>query len=289
MRARLLVTELLLVVSCLSAAADEYGLEWTHENGFQVGARTALELDWRLARRLHLGYESELRFNNDVGVHKFYNELSADYKFAKWLKAGVSYSFLETQHETKGWRPRHRGSAWITLSHDFGRLTLSLRETFQATHKAYEINTYQAPQTALYLKHRLKASYNIPRFKFDPFISVEVRNTLNAVNPAGFEWGWYTTAKGNRKQWWTNYDPQYNHIYVNRVRTYVGGTWKMDKKNSLDIFGIVEGNFDLDIDCTSTGKLKGNANKYGKPTQDAYLTLSNIWFVGLGLSYRFKL
>ena len=98
----MLCAALLLGVCCLTASAYEYGLEWTHRDGFQVGARTAAGLDWRVARRLHLGYETELRFNNEIGVHKFYNELSAEYRIARWLKAGASYSFLETRHETKG-------------------------------------------------------------------------------------------------------------------------------------------------------------------------------------------
>jgi len=257
------------------ALAEDKELDWTQgQTTTSVGARMAAGIDYKVARGLHLNYEAELRLTDNFSkLGRVYNTLGIDYKVTNWLKLGAGFSLINVNSTDDGWRNRQRYMFDATFSRKFDRLELSFRERVQATHKSYSVNLYQTPQTNWALRHRIKAEYNIPHCKFDPFASIELKNTLNAVNPNAFV---YSTSTGR----WYNTSPKYNDVYINRLRVIVGGAWKINKKNVLDIYAVMDGNYDLDIDL--------NKNGVSKKSGAAYLTLQDSYFFGLGLSYRFK-
>ena len=296
----------------LSSAGESNGMEYLSETAFDTGARLSGTVQYTLIpKRMHLSIEEELRLDDGFSsFHKAYTTLGADYRIAPWLKAGASYSFIAVNSSGDGWRSRHRGALSLTASQRFGIWKLSLREKAQATYKAYDINLSQAPQTDLSLKSRLKVAADLPHNKWEPYAAVEMRNTFNAVSPGSFAYGTYTWEKydGDEEEWagksrtcYGNLTPSYSKIYINRLRFQAGTEWKFRKKQVLDFYAVVDWNMDLDVDFSSRGIQKSYDNyceahpaasiseSYYYTYGTGILTLSDTVFVGLGVSYTFKL
>lgn len=248
----------------------------TDDGGLETGARLSGGVDWTaIPKKLHLKWDEEVRFDSDFGrLHKLYSSVGATYKLTPWLRAGVYGSLINTNSTDNGWRNRVRAGFDLQGSMEADRWKFSLRERLQATTKLYDVNTYQENATAWALKSRIKASYDIPHSRFEPYAAVELRNTLNAVNPAYFK---YNKSLGR----WDCTDTRYDDIYINRLRFQAGTGWKLARKQLLDIFVVVDSNWNLDIDTSSNG--------YSRASGAPLLTLEKGVFAGLGLSFTFKL
>ena len=297
----------------LSSAGTGSGLTYiTDDEGLDMGAHLSAGLDWSvIPKRLTVSIDEELRLkDNFSNPSKAYSNVALSYKLFHWLKAGASYSFIMSKNSTGEWRARHRGAAILTASAKVWNLKFSLREKFQATYKAYDVNLYQSPQTDFTLKSRLKVEYEPLHSTWTPYISAEVRNCFNAVNPTSFVYGTYTWQKydGETGSWedktrtcYGNLSPTYDDIYINRLRFNLGADWKFARNQSLDMYLIFDYNMDMPIDFTSSGIQKS----YGKYLEEAsgsvvsesnfykygvgILTLKDSFFFGVGLAYRFKL
>ncbi len=135
----IVVAAVALVPAAMQAQSDE------------LGSWTSIAIDKKLSKPLTLGAEVELRTGNNLkNVDRWSAGISADYRLTKWLKASAGYTFLYDYHpETYTYQddgdlnkrtmsyfgPRHRLSASLTASHDFGRLSISLRERWQYTYR----------------------------------------------------------------------------------------------------------------------------------------------------------
>lgn len=253
------------------------------EDESDYGIRLSAGVDWNIIpKTLQLSWSEELRTVDGFEPDKLYSSLGLDYRILPWLKAGAEYSFINTHSEKYGWRTRHRARLSIMGSYRSGRLTISLKETLQGTCKDYALNPFQEPRIDARLKSRVKFSYNIPDFHFDPYASVEIRNTLNAVNAASFT---YDSTKDR----WNATAKNYSDIYIDRLRFVLGGTLKMRKAHELDIYAVLDCNYDLDIDSNAEGLEKKDSDGSGYGKDFPLLTLQNKYFAGLGLAYRFKL
>ena len=297
----------------LSSAGSGSGLTYNSvNNGLDMGAWISGGVDWSvIPKRVILSFDEEIRLkDNFSNPGKAYSNLSASFKLLPWLKAGTSYSFIMTKNSAGEWRARHRGAVSLTASVRLGDFKVSLREKFQATYKAYEVNPYQSPQTDLALKSRLKIEYDPVYSKWTPYVAAEVRNCFNAVEPSSFVYGTYTWQKydGETSSWadrtrtcYGNLTPSYSDIYINRIRFNLGTEWKFAQNQSLDMFLIFDYNMDLPVDFTSSGIQKS----YGKYLENAsgavvsesnyykygvgILTLEDSYFLGVGIAYRFKI
>ena len=109
----------------------------------------------KVNKQLSVGVEADFRTRNDFKtVDRWSGSLGADYKLAKWLKADVGYTLLNSNFREKvteytsskgndklKWRPsywglRHRLHASLTANHKvWGDLRLSLRERWQYTYR----------------------------------------------------------------------------------------------------------------------------------------------------------
>lgn len=249
---------------------------------FETGARFALGLEKDIIpKTLTLSLDEQLRVNDNFShFQRSYTSAGLDYKIAPWLKAGLSYSLIANNSTSNGWGLRHRGAFALTETVKSGRLKVAFREKIQATYKGGSVNLYQSPQTSWALKTRAKVSYNLPASHFTPYLSAESRVLLNGVNPAYFV---YNSSKGR----WSNPNPKYNDVYFNRLRLNVGSTYKTVNKNTLDFFVVADFCYDLDIDFSSKGNQKEDSSY--SSGYAPYLYLTDSYFVGLGIAYKFKL
>lgn len=122
----------------------------------EFGTWTGVSLDKKLSKQLTLGTELELRTGNNLkNIDRWSAGISLDYRLAKWLKAGVGYTYLYDYHpeaytyQDDGdlnkrtmtyFGSRHRLNVSLTASKDFGKLSVSLRERWQYTYRPEQAN-----------------------------------------------------------------------------------------------------------------------------------------------------
>ena len=229
----------------------------------EFGARASAAVSWKATDRLSVGLEEEARLY-DMSFGRLYTTADLSYKFGRHLKAGAGYSYIAVSDEGE-WKNRHRGFADVTGSVKVGDFKLSLRERFQATYKAYDINTFQQPQTAYALKSRFKVVYDIPRCSWNPYISAELRTALNAVDYSSL--GTTTQTAGT---------VSYSDVYNNRLKMVAGTEWRMNRSNYLDFYVLWSRNFKRDIDASAEGRAKS-------------YTVTPLNNISLGIAYRFAL
>lgn len=274
---------MILMLLPVLAGAQTRELDYTRvkptcETGIRLEAGMEIDL---VPKKLDLSINEEIRVNENFShFHKSYTSLGIGYRILPWLKTGVEYSFIMNNSTSDGWGIRHRGSFYLTERVEFDRWELSFQERFQVTHKTDSVNRFQSPKTEMCLKTRVKLEYDVPGKGLKPYFAVQLRTLLNGVRPSKFV---YSTASGR----WSNPNPEYSDVYVNRVRLTLGTTYRTSKKNEFDFFLVTDLCYDLDIDFNSKGYQKKDKTS---PTGYAdYLFVKNSYFIGLGVSYNFKI
>lgn len=127
---------------------------------YEVNNRLDLSggLEWRT--------ENKLRATDRWGL-----DVGAKYAILPFLKMGAGYEIHYRNRGEDGWKFRHRYHADGVLSARWGRVKLAFRERFQ--------HTWDDVENELRLRSRLKLAYDIRRCKVEPYVSVEVYNSLN--------------------------------------------------------------------------------------------------------------
>lgn len=190
-----------LSIFCLSisyavAQSDDFGI-W-----YEVGAEKKLSRNWSIAG------EAEFRTRNNLRTADRWSAgLSAEYKIIKGLKASAGYVLLydnnaeELDLKSDGltpnkwtpsyWAVRHRFNLSLSGSIDWQRLKFSLRERWQYTYRpAAEGKRYDIDEEAWVnvrgkgknvLRSRLQIDYDIPNWKFDPYVNAEMFNAAGGI------------------------------------------------------------------------------------------------------------
>lgn len=295
----------------LASQGNGGGLQYGQDDvTFDTGARISGGVSWSIIpKRFSVSLDEELRIkDNFSNFNKSYTSAAAEYRILPFLKTEASYSFIMTKNSSGVWRNRHRGALSLTGTWSPGRWKFSLKEKLQATYKAYDINLFQAPRTDLALKTRIKVSYDFRHSRWEPYASVEIRNTLNAVNPDSFIYGKYTWEKYDGDDWvsksrtcYGNLSPSYSDIYINRLRFQAGTEYKFRKDRVLTMYVVVDCNYDMPVDFSSNGIQKSYSSYLeDNPSSDisennyysygtGILTLQDSYYAGIGLSFKFKL
>lgn len=174
-----------------TAQSNDFGM-W-----YELGVEKKLSSKW------NVNAEAELRTrNNTRTLERWSAGLNAEYKINKRLKASAGYiALFENSKEEMDWKKdgitpnkwtpsywgvRHRFNVSVTGNVDWGRLNISLRERYQftyrptATGKKYDFDVEEWQDIKAKGKHvlrsRLQLNYDIPHWKFDPFVNVELFN-----------------------------------------------------------------------------------------------------------------
>lgn len=192
------ISALLMAAACLmplNALADDTGLI------ISAGAEK------KLNKQASISVEGEFRTRNDFRTaDRLSLSLTGQYKLTSWLKADAGYQLLIDNNIQKlslnpegtynNWRPsywatRHRVFASLTASYKLQRVSFSLRERYRYTYRPqhtttrYDFDNSWWEDTDVSAKHnhtlrsRLKIDWDIPSCKFDPWVSVELFNSLS--------------------------------------------------------------------------------------------------------------
>lgn len=186
--------------SALAACLLLLPLTSVHAQSDHLGFGTSTEVKTRVAKGLDLSLEGELRTTDGFSaVERWAVSPGVSYRFTPWLKADAAYTYIyrrvEGETTRKGnyvpayWSPRHRFTASLTGSVQWGRLELSLRERYQYTHrKALSVPKYDGDDGSRkndeevrakdehLLRSRLQLAWDIRRSPFTPYASVEFYN-----------------------------------------------------------------------------------------------------------------
>lgn len=201
-------------------------LQAEEDSGMQLSAEAA----YKINKKWNIGMEAEMRTRSSFRtMDRWSIGIDGTYKLSNFLKIGAGYIFLYDNNiekinltesgELKNWRPsywgpRHRFNLVATGSLDWKRFTFSLRERWQITYRPEKtVDRYDfigeewEPKIMdttwkHVLRSRLQIEYNIPKCKFDPYVSAEF----------------------------------YNSMSLEKIRFIGGVDWKISKKQSLGVF-----------------------------------------------------
>jgi hypothetical protein len=221
------------------------------------GTRISGEVDKKICSGLHASVSEELRFNN-FDFAKTYTGVGISYKINPYLKVAGTYYLIGVDDTEFEWR--HRGVFDLTESYKTSNdWKFSLRERFQATYKAYDINEYQKPKTELVLRFRFKVSKKIKNTPLEPYASAELKLLLNGA------------------RWVDGVYKDHGDTYVNRLRGQAGLDWKISKSSALDFYMLFDHEMETVID----------SNKEGTELKSKYDDNFNKFSVGVAYKFSF--
>lgn len=215
---------LIILFFCLSAFS---GLQAQSDD---FGIWTSAEVKKKIFPGFDASVEGEFRTRDGVqDVDRWSIFAGASYRIFSFLKADAGYTYIYSHQEAettkKGnyipsyWSPRHRVTASLTGSYKWNRLEFSLRERYQYTYRvAQSVAKYDgddgsrkeneevSSKSKNVLRSRLQVEWDIRKCKFTPYASCELYHSITD--------GWA----------------------IDKTRWTVGTAYKLNKKNSFDLF-----------------------------------------------------
>ena len=232
----IILASLCLPMGAVQAQADDND---------DFGVWTEISVKKELTQTLDLGFEGEIRTgNNSSTIDRLSGGIALSYKPSKYFKFGASYIFYGDYSPYKEkdreefffkstpahWEPNHRFYLEATATKKFWKwLRISVRERYQFNHKVetsekrtlhnlsytpngYEWVTEEDPDYNGYksesqqrLRTRVKFEYDKKGVAWNPFVSVELYNSLD------------------------------NSMHLHKVRTGIGTEYKINKQNKVGL------------------------------------------------------
>lgn len=148
---------------------------------------TGFNLEYKVNKFIEINLEEQLRLKDNLSAIDnffFQPEVSIDvFKFLTWKTA---YRFIRENDNTgkvQGYENHNRFQTDLEFEQDIRRLTLKLRARYQYK-KEFGPDIMDAePNQAI--RYRLKADYNIRKWKLDPEFSAEIFRTFRDPNQTG--------------------------------------------------------------------------------------------------------
>jgi len=236
------ITIILLLLVASVANAQDSTLTRDLETWTSVGGQKKL-----LDKKLNLSGQLQFRLDDNTSrLYQYFVNIGGDYEIVKGLKLGAGYRFIKDGNKTKGFDTEHRFNVDLGYGHKVDRLKLNYRLRYQSRSNSAVANS----PTSKY-RLRLKADYNIKKWKYDPFFATEFfyaneTETINYVE----EITEVNAVKGMQK-----------------YRLQVGTKFKTGKVGTFKIYYMLEHQF------------ANYGTSYGIPVN---------WNI-IGLNYTFKL
>lgn len=158
----------LLTVSHVSIKAQDKGFTTWANLGFEH----KLKSDFAINAGLEWRTKDDLARTDRWGMN-----VGGSYTLLPFLKLGAGYEVHYRNRGDQGWKFRHRYSFDGTLSTRLQNIKLSLRERFQ--------HTIDGGSDEFRLRSRMKAAYAIPKCILEPYVSIEMYNSLNRCDHFG--------------------------------------------------------------------------------------------------------
>ena len=234
--------------------------------------RIGVEADYKIKKGMHLNIETEGRFSDNFGTFaRVQAGVGMSYKLGRHFKASAGYLLIEKKNSSGVWKTNHRFYVDGNLSFKSGDWRFGIKERVQFTHRDVN-NVYQNTRNLVASKTRFKVSFTGFR-DFQPYAMLEARVVLN--DPA-FVHSSSQQYDSSGYYYWPISSTTYTDTYCNRFRGGLGLEWKINKKNSLDFYGLTDYCYDKNIDTNRKG------TKLKSLTYDRTLALT------AGVAYKFS-
>ena len=134
----------------------------------------SLNAGLKLIGQLELDINPTVRtFQNGSKIEEAFVDAGLTYKVNKYLSLSAFYRITENLEDDSSYYPQHKIFFDLKGSLSPGDLSLSGRLRYQRRYKTYiEDEEDEIPDS--HIRMRLKAAYDIPSFKFNPYISAEL-------------------------------------------------------------------------------------------------------------------
>lgn len=168
----------IFLVSTLLITSVTFAQDSTTVRDFELWTGVSLEKSF-LDKKLNLGLSQEFRFNdNSTRLNNFFTELNAKYEVFDDFKLEAGFRFVRN-NQSDGYRNERRFYADASYKQKMDRLSLGYRLRFQ-NHSA--LGDVVDNDVINKLRLRVKAEYNIPNWKLDPYFSLEGFYTMETNN-----------------------------------------------------------------------------------------------------------
>lgn len=156
---------MVLILGVISLPATVYAQEADYTTWLKIGAQYEVNERWEVSGGLEWRTKGDVSTTDRLGL-----DVAAKYEVLSFLKVGAGYEVHYRNRGDEGWKFRHRYHAEGTLSTQWMRVKVSLRERFQ--------HTWNAEEKEFRLRSRLKLAYDIRHCKLEPYASIEMYNGL---------------------------------------------------------------------------------------------------------------
>lgn len=262
-----------LQVICMPAMAWDFSsTDQTTEHSVQLRAGADFTKKFNNGIRLHAA--EDLRFDvynslSGASFNKSYTTLSFAYAPVKYFKVDAGYTLKimgnKDWADVNKWM-RHRAFFSVTGAVKAGRWRFSLRERALCEVRMGDIdlytaeNLYEHNRADWYLRSKVEVQYSSMSKPLKPYLWVELVNTLN--------------ANELQQKYKDNNPTNQGHQYIRRVRTALGVTWKLDKRNALNFYYRFNYGYDRDVNV--------------KPNKQTILLTEETSFQhAIGVNYEF--
>ena len=162
-----------------------FGQDSTVVSDFELWTGVTVKKSF-LEKKLGLGLNQQFRFDeNSSHLDAYFTDISADYELVKGLQLGLGYRFIRN-NKNSGYKNEERFYADVNYKHKLERFTLRYRFRFQY-HDEIGRTKEEGDYPDSKFRLRLKAEYDIKKWKLDPYLSFEAffkreTNTYNYIS-----------------------------------------------------------------------------------------------------------
>jgi len=245
-----------------------YGKKWKNGLGLRLAEDLRFDMVSNVAKETASATTSSLtgpRFN------KSYTTLTLSYKHPQfaYLKGDIGYTLKLTNKDTLAVKEIMRHRAFFSLhgSYRYENWSFGLRERVLTEIRMDNLDQhtatgyYEDNRANWYLRSKIEVAYHAVSKPLKPYLWCELENTLNA-NPLQQYYAANNTANSGRQ-------------YIRYIRTGIGLTWRLDRRNSLDFSYRFQYGYDRDVNV--------------KPKkQTIHLTEQRSLMHLIGISYHFS-
>lgn len=169
------------LISFISAVGSvAFAQDSTVVQDFELWTGVQLQKSF-LDKKLDLGLTQEFRFHdNATSINNFFTEVELGYELFKNFRLDAGYRFIRN-NRSSGYRSEGRVFFDVNYKHKLDRLKLAYRFRYQNQSALGDVTDDDVYNK---FRLRLRADYNIPNWKFDPYIKVEgfFTQTTNSIN-----------------------------------------------------------------------------------------------------------
>ncbi|MBQ0044565.1 MAG: DUF2490 domain-containing protein [Bacteroidales bacterium] len=216
---------------------EDFDQELTTKS-YTCRGRLGAQASFKLPENFQISVTEDAWFREFRSFDRLMTLFGVSYRPSKYLRFGASYGLTSIYKKTDDghlWDYRHRFAADVTGSYTTGGWNFSLTERFQAAPRPDGYNPYKYQKADYALRTRVAASYRFERVPLEPLVSVDMKTSLNLVNPSSLA---FTPDRVG------NVNPRFNKLACDRFRFQGALTYRIDRRNALQLYY----NFDVGVD-----------------------------------------